>query len=102
MSESRLRKGETGKSWYEEKCKQCIHQNICESYDVIIGMIECDQFEEKRRRGEWIRVDKWIDKIYVGGFIHKECPMIKVSDDCLYAPWKYNFCPNCGAEMKID
>ena len=54
----------------------------------------------QRPHGEWEKVDKWVDGKYVGGFIHKECPMIKISDDCLYSPWTYNFCPNCGADMR--
>ena len=43
--------------WYEEKCKQCIHLKICESNEVITGMIECDQFEENRQRRLSINIE---------------------------------------------
>ena len=70
---------------------------IAEAVDMAI-----EALKEQRPHGEWIRIDKWVDEIYVGGFIHKDCPMIKVSDDCLYAPWEYKFCPNCGADMRKE
>lgn len=60
----------------------------------------CVLFKDTTSKGEWERIDQWAGGIYVGGFIHKDCPMIKVSDHCLYSPWKYNFCPNCGADMR--
>lgn len=54
------------------------------------------------REGEWERIDIWAGGNYVGGFIHKDCPMIKVSDHCLYSPWEYRYCPNCGKKMDSE
>lgn len=83
-----------------KKNKVFTNEYTQKSFEVMVLELIDKQDTVEPKQGEWIRIDKWVDKMYVGGFIHKDCPMIKTSDDCFYAPWRYNFCPNCGARMK--
>ena len=90
----------SGNSKWTKACDMAI-EALQENESLAKSVNEASELLRKKRpHGTWERVDKWVDGKYVGGFIHKECPMIKISDDCLYAPWTYNFCPNCGADMR--
>jgi len=84
------------------KCKLIENAPTVEIRDNFdIGYVQGLEDGQKRPQGKWKRIDQWTDGgIYCGGFIHIDCPMIKVSDDCLYSPWEYKFCPNCGADMR--
>lgn len=83
----------------EKMCEKCVHEDICrreqcgEPYVVIRS---CFDFEKKRPHGEWIE-----SKERKGHFYCSECVQQDVSGKWRELfDYKYNFCPNCGADMR--
>lgn len=77
-------------------CVDCLHIEVCAyiKHDLPI----CSDFADRskyvvREKGEWTP--------------HGFCPFCKVEaitewDECGGAQIKTNFCPNCGADMRIE
>ena len=78
----------------ETMCELCVHEDICrreqcgEPYVVIRS---CFDFEKQRPHGEWIYHKEW----EFNGECAFECSKCGMGVDV-----DYNFCPNCGADMK--
>ena len=82
------------------KCKSCIHYEVCEwcpSYD------DCDNsYMEKRPHGEWIKYIRCIECSVCKNkfFAEDENENCQDYDPC--TDLRFNFCPNCGADMRGD
>ena len=79
-------------------CNNCIHKAVCSKFAATGGHVrECEHFREDRK-GEWdVCEDDFLDET-----IYK-CPFCKsevVTVDGLPASALWNYCPNCGADMK--
>ena len=79
-------------------CNNCIHKDICARRMATWGMKSCEHFLEMPKKGEWTIVeDDWnMETIY-------ECSACKedfVTIEGTPAENLWNFCPNCGADMR--
>ena len=92
-------------------CRECIHNNVCETlaleYEIsneTSRQVEnrlarnCDDFINKsdyvkRKRGKWIPTP-W--------FIVHDCDKCSVCGRKMHYGRNYNFCPNCGADMRKE
>lgn len=50
--------------------------------------------EQKRPRGEWI------EDLASFGYVDLECSVCGCLCECVECGKQYNFCPNCGADMR--
>lgn len=80
-------------------CNNCIHQPVCAKYTATGGHVrECEHFKEERR-GKWKHIHIVTSTEY---FTVATCSVCG-NREGLYIngrnPW-YNFCPNCGADMR--
>ena len=82
-------------------CRECLHCDVCYEWgnmlDPIHGGVVCDSFTPKsdyvkRERGFWEQGD-YLDF----GDICSRCQFDSVCEPCTY-----NFCPNCGADMRKE
>ena len=88
-------------------CRECLHIDVCLkeiNAPKDIALI-CDDFKNKsdyvkRERGEWIKFKAfWFDSDAVEGY---EIIAVKCSLCGKESETKYNFCPNCGADMRKE
>ena len=76
-------------------CEKCIHYCVC----VVNSYCHdpCGYYEQKRPHGEWIDLsDGWQE----GTFMCSSCQMEFVLLEGTPEDNEYNFCPNCGADMR--
>ena len=83
-------------------CKDCIHRDVCykresvpdENYAEKCGDFISDKVLEERPKGEWELFNSYYRKC-------NKCERMVGFDyaDPDHGNW-FNFCPNCGAEMK--
>lgn len=84
------------KEYIEHTCGECIHSEICEHLPTLTGWdvlnpAHCKGFRNaayvvERKRGRWIDID---GEVF-------ECDMCHG----IRTGYKYNFCPDCGADMR--
>ena len=80
------------------RCNITNVQCISDIFDICLTEVSNAPTVPERQKGEWKRHDEWVHGIYVGGFYHVNCP----NENGYYSKWTYNFCPNCGADMRGD
>lgn len=89
-------------SWYEEKCVNCLHLKVCESFDDMKSMIECDQYEI-RQRGKWIW-KSYDMKHNCGDIVCSKCSYVThegvPAERLKGALWDY--CPACGSDNRKE
>lgn len=82
-------------------CKDCLHSFVCwKSMQVEKDNLPCSDFADRslyvvREKGEWIPIEEtmWERPVIVGW----ECSKCGEQRIC-----ERNFCPNCGADMRIE
>lgn len=79
-------------------CMKCAHKNVCEWCidDSDYDFPTCSDFLEERPQGEW-------NTHHVA--FHLTCPFcgcnIRALKDMVFeGDYNYNYCPNCGADMR--
>lgn len=73
-----------------ERIADEIYRYLCD------GLEECENAEPERENGKWIEHDDWYGVYY-------ECSVCKEPFTLIDGTPQdnlYNFCPNCGAEMR--
>ena len=87
-------------------CKDCIHSGLCykendyENFPDRCGDFISDKFENARPKGEWIADT---NHCYDDDEDTFECSICKEPFTLICGTPKdnlYNFCPNCGADMR--
>lgn len=65
--------------------------DVHKAYDAVLGL------PSARRKGKWLFAE------YPDGYYHAVCSECgQWADEDVYLKGKWNFCPNCGAEMRQD
>ena len=83
-------------------CEKCVHKPVCGKYVATGGHVrECEHFKEERS-GRWLKVKEPL------GYRDVDC----VECSCCHESWiidedyefddfgGWNYCPNCGADMR--
>ena len=65
-----------------------------EDEQLLLWAVEDEPSVQPSRKGHWIQID-----YQRGKFECSECHTQGYVDTCMYEP-KWNFCPNCGADMR--
>lgn len=86
-------------------CDKCVHRNVCGNEDAREEAVKvCDDFIDKSllsipesERGEWIEKE-----MFDGDTAYEcsKCRELFCLIDGTPADNLYNFCPNCGADMR--
>ena len=80
--------------WYENN-NQLLLNNCIE--DLIVDVMELTSVQPKAKTGRWIR----LPKNGLSGLPWYECSECE-KERCIAMLRDFNYCPNCGAEMKGD
>ena len=71
-------------------------EEYCDIADLM-DIIKRQPTIEPERNGKWLLVE------YPDGYYHAVCSECgQWADEDVYLKGKWNFCPNCGAEMRQD
>lgn len=86
-------------------CKDCLHSFVCwKSMQVEKDNLPCSDFADRskyvvREKGEWIE-DGYYGNPFVCSYCgHEGCYSGNYGNKEYYPT---NFCPNCGADMRIE
>lgn len=79
---------------YKARCEGCKEtknycEHCCDIADIINDIEDAPTIEE-RKKGKWI--EKW------NGHFKTNVPRCSLCSNA--SPFKYNYCPTCGAEME--
>lgn len=80
-----------GKVYINSICDRCAHVDVCSS--IKDNRQKCGSYLEERPHGEWIYHKEW----ECDGECAFECSKCGMGTDV-----DYNFCPNCGADMRKE
>ena len=79
-------------------CNNCIHQPVCSIYRATGGVKKCEHHKEERK-GEWKQ--KRLNNFRMWEVRCSECGWWGIEDYDQYDnPSNFNFCPECGADMR--
>lgn len=79
-------------------CNNCIHKAVCSIYRATGGVKKCEHHREERK-GKW--VVKRMPEIRVMEVNCSACGWRDVDTyDAIISYPDFNFCPNCGADMR--
>ena len=75
---------------------QYLYEDVRQAVEVIDTYIGDMPSVQPSHKGHWIQLD-----YQRGKFECSECHTQGYVDTCMYEP-KWNFCPNCGADMGVN
>lgn len=82
------------------RCNTCIHCHVCHAVaECTNTLYPCNDYEEKRPRGEWKQVTAKDGEYYC---YHKCTNCGQTIESGFDNPPIFNFCPNCGADMREE
>ena len=70
-------------------CNNCIHKDVCGRYAATWGMKSCEHFREMPKKGKWEHAPD-------GAEYCSRCGCYPDEEE----NHEYNFCPECGADMR--
>ncbi len=79
-------------------CNKCIHKVVCSKYIACGEVKACEHFIEAEE-GYWI--ERPLDNFRKYEVKCSRCGWIGIENyDQYVSPGDFNFCPNCGADMR--
>lgn len=80
-------------------CDNCIHKDVCSDNDNETQRDYCTWYEKERPHGEWKQVTAKDGEYY---FYHKCTNCGQTIESGFDNPPLFNFCPQCGADMRKE
>ena len=87
----------------DKSCVNCIHKDVCFRYRLNFAIVRegnCTNYYENPKKGKWIKINPEA-RGYAEFFRCSNC-LSNVQYSYCDKECEYDYCPNCGADMRGD